>query len=72
MNTFLYAALGFTLATVVAWGGLLVWAFIFLDRHDSYWDHAPGAAETFFVCWLLSGIVAAFIAAWMSRTRRSS
>jgi hypothetical protein len=70
MKTFLYAVLGFTLATAVAWGGLLLWALTFLDRHDSYWDRASGAADTFFACWLLSGIVAAFIAAWISRTRR--
>jgi len=70
MKTLLYAVLGFLLATVVAWGGLLTWAFIFLDRHDSYWDRSAGSAETFFLCWLLAGIATAAAAAWLSRSRQ--
>lgn len=70
MKTLSYAVLGFLLATVVAWGGLLTWGLLFLDRHDSYWDRSPGSAETFFLFWLLSGIATAAAAAWLSRSRQ--
>jgi hypothetical protein len=70
MKTLLHAVLGFLLATVVAWGGLLTWGLLFLDRHDSYWDRNPGSADTFFLCWLLSGIATAAVAAWLGRPRQ--
>lgn len=72
MRTLVYAVLGFFLATVIAWGGLLAWAFLVLDPHDSYWDRNPGSADTFFICWLLAGIATAAVAARLSRTRRQS
>lgn len=67
MRTILYAILGFTIASVLAWGGLLTWGFLFLDPNDSYWDRTPYAADTFFACWLLLSIVAAIAAARWSR-----
>ena len=67
MKALLYAALGFIVVTIVAWGGLFAWAFIFLERSDSYWDRTSGAADTFFLGWLLSGTAAAMIAARLSR-----
>ncbi len=69
MKTLLYAVLGFLVATVIAWGGLLAWAFAFLDHHGSYWDQTPGAADTFFTCWLVFAIGAAIGTARWARKR---
>lgn len=72
MRTFLYSALGFLAATVLLWGGLLVWAKLSLDAQDSYWDRAPYAADLFFACWIILGIAAAVLAARLSRRRNKN
>lgn len=68
MRTLFRATLGFCFATIVAWGGLMAWGFVFLRRDDSYWDRV-GGADTFFVCWLLFSIGAAVAAVRLQRTR---
>lgn len=70
MKTFLYSLLGFVLASAIAWGGLLLWAAIYLDKSDSYWDRTPYAADVFFACWLMFAIATAIAAAWLSRRNR--
>ncbi len=72
MKTFLCAVLGFLLASVIAWGGLLLWGVIFLDKGDSYWDRQPYAADVFFACWLVFSTATSIAAAWLSRRNRHS
>ena len=67
MRTFLYAVLGFIVASLFAWGGLLIWALTMLEPDDSYWDRTPMAADAFVACWLLFGIATSFGAAMWSR-----
>jgi hypothetical protein len=72
MKTFLYAISGFIVASVFAWGCLLVWAFTALEPGDSYWDRTPITADAFVACSLLFGIVTAFGAVmWSRRPNRS-
>lgn len=68
MKTFLYAIAGFAITSIIAWGGLLCWGAIFLERGDSYWDRTPYAAEVFCAAWLGCVIVTAVLAArWPRR-----
>lgn len=67
MKTFLYAVLGFILASIVVWGGLLIWGAAVLKNGDSYWDRTPYAADAFFACWLIFSTAAGIAAAWLSR-----
>ena len=69
MKTFFYAVLGFLVASFLAWGGLLIWAFTVLDPNDSYWDRTPNAADTFVACWLIFGIATAIGSVLLSRRR---
>lgn len=69
MKTFIYAVLGFLIATVVQWGGLAAWAAICLGDADSYWDRTPYAADLFVTGWIVFGLSAALSAAWWSRSR---
>ena len=67
MKPFLYAALRFIVASLFAWGGILIWAFTMLEQDDSYRDRTPMAADTFVALWLIGSIVAAFGAVKLSR-----
>ena len=71
MKTLLYAALGFLVPTAIAWGGLLAQALTFLDHRDSYWDRTAGAADTFFIGWLLFAVGGAIgTAVWARKCGR--
>ena len=67
MKTLLYSIMGFVIASIIAWGGLIAWGAIFLKQGDSYWDRTPYAAEIFFACWLFFAVGAAIVAARLSR-----
>ncbi len=69
MKIFLYLLLGFALASVIAWGALLLWGALVLQLSpgDSYWDRTPYGADIFIACWLFLAIGAAILAARLGR-----
>ncbi len=69
MKTFLCSLLGFVLASVIAWGALLLWGGLVLQLPpgDSYWDRTPYAADIFLACWPCLAIGAAMLAARLVR-----
>ena len=69
MRTFFYAASGFFAASLLTWGGLLLWEITTLESQDSYWDRTPQVADTFVAYWLLFGIATAIGAVLLSRRR---
>ena len=69
MKPFFHAIAGFAIASIIAWGGLLCWGQIFLERGDSYWDRTPYAAEVFCAAWLGFATLTAVLAArWRRRS----
>ena len=69
MKTFLYSLLGFVIASVIAWGAMLLWGGLVLQLSpgDSYWDRTPYAADIFLACWLCFATGAAVLAVRLAR-----
>lgn len=67
MKTFLYFLLGAVAGTVIALGGLLLWAKIFLTPDAGSWDRHDGAAETFFHFWVAFSLALGYAGAWLAR-----
>ena len=69
MKTFLYSLLGVAIASVIAWGALLLWGGLVLQLPpgDSYWDRTPYGADIFLAGWLCFAIGAAMLAVRLGR-----
>ena len=71
MKKILFAFLGIAIATLIAWGGLLLHGAIYLSPGDSQWDRDPGAARLFFRLWAAISVLGGVIGWWWARRRLS-